>query len=159
MEKKYCECGCGQVISPNRRFVSGHNLRVLKRTQEWHKNIAEGQRKAWATIRKKVPVGSTNIHHEGYVMAKVANGVWRGQHLIIMESIIGRPLGEKEIVHHIDGDRASNAPENLYLCSNKSHHNIVHRSFSKLLPKLLNSGAVIFNHEKGLYELGKILRP
>lgn len=45
-----------------------------------------------------------------------------GEHRVIMEQIIGRYLNKKEVVHHINGIRDDNRPENLQLfASNKEH--------------------------------------
>ena len=44
----------------------------------------------------------------------------------IVEKNIGRKLGSKEVVHHIDGNRKNNNIENLYLCKNQSEHILIH---------------------------------
>jgi hypothetical protein len=43
-------------------------------------------------------------------------------HRIVMHDMLGRPLAKGEVVDHIDGDIANNAPSNLRLfASNKEH--------------------------------------
>jgi hypothetical protein len=44
------------------------------------------------------------------------------EHRFIMECKIGRYLTEEECVHHIDGNKANNDPENLMLFNNNSEH-------------------------------------
>jgi hypothetical protein len=50
----------------------------------------------------------------------------RGEHQIIMEKHIGRPLKKKEVVHHINGDRFDNRIENLMLLKSNSEHIKLH---------------------------------
>ena len=55
-------------------------------------------------------------HHEanqrGYVM----------EHRVVMEKVAGRHLRPGEVVHHIDGDRVNNRPDNLELFGSHSEH-------------------------------------
>jgi hypothetical protein len=74
------------------------------------------------------------------------------EHRLVMEKKIGRRLKKKEIVHHIDQDRANNKRRNLYLCSGMSSHGMVHASFRKLLPILLEKKIVIFKNGKYLFK-------
>lgn len=62
------------------------------------------------------PQGSTAPHSSGYILEKVGKK-WIMQHRLVMERILGRYLDPKERVHHKNGVRSDNRPENLELWS------------------------------------------
>lgn len=72
--------------------------------------------KNWKTIKKggylyaKLPE-HPNASINGYVL----------EHRVVMENKIGRLLKNKEEVHHIDGNRHNNSPENLEIKMNGEH--------------------------------------
>lgn len=62
--------------------------------------------------------GALIKHGAGYVQQKVGPK-WIMQHRLVMETKIGRPLEANEHVHHMNGIRDDNRPENLELWSGR----------------------------------------
>ena len=73
---------------------------------------------------KKVQPGQWSdwfVHGSGYVRRRrqLSDGSreTQTQHRVVMEEELGRPLFDHETVHHINGVRSDNRPENLELWS------------------------------------------
>jgi HNH endonuclease len=58
---------------------------------------------------------------QGYMMVWVALGRYRSEHRLIAEKALGRRLTRNECVHHINGLRSDNRPENLLVCTRSFH--------------------------------------
>ena len=77
------------------------------------------------------------IGHRGYVMVFMGydhhlaapNG-YAYEHRVVAEGLIGRRLDAGEIVHHKDGNKRNNQPNNLEVAPSRWHHNAKHRKLS-----------------------------
>ncbi|TCW35318.1 HNH endonuclease [Laceyella sacchari] len=70
------------------------------------------------------------------------------EHTLVMEQMLGRLPKEGEQIHHINGDKKDNRPENLYLCKGSKEHKIAHWSVEWLLKDLIDSGVIGFKDGK-----------
>lgn len=65
--------------------------------------------------------GGRYIDSHGYVVVWLAPRRYQREHRLVMERLLGRPLERGESVHHRNGDKQDNRPENLELLSNGAH--------------------------------------
>lgn len=55
------------------------------------------------------------------------NGKLMAGHVLVAEAALGKPLPKGAQVHHVDDDRANNAPNNLVVCPDQKYHRLLHR--------------------------------
>lgn len=113
-----CLCGCGLPVSGynyhKKRpvlFATGHSKRG-EHNPGW---------KGGSYITKR---GYRRILKPEHHRADIRGYVF--EHIVVMEEKLGRELNDDEVVHHINGKKADNRPENLELIANQSMHSKLH---------------------------------
>lgn len=105
----------GKFVSEETRAKISKARKAGKhRSPNWKGGKRTGRTDGYVQVYKPEHPGSSI---EGYVM----------EHRLVMESVLGRYLSGVEVVHHINGVRNDNRPENLQLFASGgehiSHHN------------------------------------
>ena len=103
-------CGCGRRRGP------GAGVSIKKngglKNPNWRGGVKHNS-DGYILIKKP---DHPRADLEGYVM----------EHRLVMEAKLGRALTRDEVVHHVDGNRANNAPENLILFGSHRVHRLYH---------------------------------
>lgn len=68
--------------------------------------------------------GTRYVRRDGYVAIKIGIRQYELEHRIIAEQMLGRALKPDEQVHHKNGKKADNRPENLEVLTNAEHQKL-----------------------------------
>src|ERR1043165_42069 len=119
-----CRCKCGNI-----HVAKGHNLTrgTVKSCGCYRSTLAIERTRNKLGINSPAWKGGKTTNADGYVMVYApnhTNATANGrvmEHRLVMEKIIGRALKKNETVHHRNGNRADNRPENLELWAKITH--------------------------------------
>ena len=72
------------------------------------------------------PRGYRKVKRSGHPRANSCGYVY--EHLLVAEQKIGRPLVGGDCVHHLNGDKGDNNPENVIVCASSVEHLRYHQA-------------------------------
>jgi len=131
-----CLCGCGEETNKGKRFIYTHHNRGKTNPNYGKVSVTRGMKRPDVTklnrVRNKInnPMKSISARlkvskanrkpgTKGYVLF-----LGRHHHRTVAEQKLGRKLKPLEIVHHKDGNKQNNTPENLEIITQSQHVNI-----------------------------------
>lgn len=110
----YCLCDCGaECLVRATHLLSGHSQSCGCTSVAWNKAHTMALAPNWRGGRCVDDCGYPMIYCPQHPYGK-SNGYIR-EHRLVMESKLGRYLIKSETVHHINGIKNDNRPENLEL--------------------------------------------
>ena len=130
----YCSLSCRNKALCSGKKFSAERRENMKGRVPWnlgkeHSEATKAKIAAKASLRvgKLNPhwKGGRSIRQDGYVLIRV-DGRPKLEHVQVMELHLGRRLTRSELVHHQDGNRQNNAPENLRLMTISEHMRLHH---------------------------------
>jgi hypothetical protein len=111
-----------------------------------------GESKYWRQIQERTHNGQpVRLDHDGYIWIyepafKVRNSKqaprlhrrqgFHPEHRVVASRMLGRPLRRDEHVHHINGIKTDNRPENLQVMSQQAHRKLHNDEIAEKLARL-----------------------
>ena len=140
---------CGYILLDN---LIWFDLRIKKYSLEKLEKediLSVGDRIDNELLIAKPIVKSKNKRNNYYIKRKI-EGELRTIHIYVAEKILGRKLFRDECVHHIDGNRYNNYPDNLVVMLKKEHI-LCHKSLQNCVAELYKQDIVGFDRSIGRY--------
>ncbi len=114
-----CECCSREFLRPAHGWhvPASHPIHFCSRSC----------RTRWLQARWNRNPSGRRVEANGYVSVRIGGpgGKWVAEHCLVAEQKLGRKIKSNEVVHHKDGNRQNNNPENL-LVEDRGDHRLTH---------------------------------
>ena len=116
----FCSRGCLAADATNSKNPEGYAFRDFTKNSERLSAINRRLNSMRMTEDTRAKLRRAHLGSgEGRTYTKLYG---RHEHRVVAEQILGRPLKPGEVVHHIDGNKRNNAPENLMVFASQAEH-------------------------------------
>lgn len=118
-----CRCDCGKEKIVSTVDLNGEKTRscgcLISDAKKGEKNPMWGGGRTMVNgyVQIKDPA-HPHSNNQGYVF----------EHILVMGKIMGRPVAQTEVVHHCNGVRSDNRPDNLRLFQSNGDHSAYHHA-------------------------------
>ncbi len=137
------------------RIAAGESIRSIARSFGVSHQAICWRRDQWGAKRTRKPThpgkrrsGGRFVDCWGYVMVRTSNRAgakaYTPEHVLVAQNTLNRKLQKGERVHHINGLKNDNRPENLIVFSTQSEHKQVHANLESLAMQLVQDGKIAF---------------
>lgn len=111
----FCGCGCGGRTT----FKNGKYKKFIN-----HHSFKKENNPFWKGGKIINGCGYVTVANQEHHRASVAGRV--PEHILIVESILKKPLPEKAEIHHTNEIRSDNSNNNLVVCEDRKYHALLH---------------------------------
>lgn len=116
----FCSRGCLAAYATKSKNPKGYAFRDFTKNSERLSAINRRFNSMRMTEDTRAKLRRAHLGRgEGRTYTKLYG---RHEHRVVAEQILGRPLKPGEVVHHIDGNKRNNAPENLMVFASQAEH-------------------------------------
>lgn len=116
----FCSRGCLAAYATKSKNPEGYAFRDFTKNSERLSAINRRFNSMRMTEDTRAKLRRAHLGRgEGRTYTKLYG---RHEHRVVAEQILGRPLKPGEVVHHIDGNKRNNAPENLMVFASQAEH-------------------------------------